>query len=225
MIRLPPQPNLNLMHTQATTLCWLRRNTLLPLHWYPILQTDRSKTILEAFQMLFQPFTVKRQMTLSLAIWEVNRHLLCIPIFGWWSLPIYNMGGPVTSPLVSLWGLNHHFLFNVALSTLCSAVDPQINRTMFVQLWRSTLCRFCMWPIDLLEIKSVQHISSLAAFDVLSTFEPYFAMYMLKQAKVQMWISLIRIGLIFHLCGLWRRLWAGVSLASNWMSICPLVLL
>ena len=28
-----------------------------------------------------------------------------------------------------------------------------------------------------------------------------------------------------HLCGLWRRLWAGVSLASNWMGICPLVLL
>ena len=123
-----------------------------------------------------QPISGKSQMTPLYAIWEVN---LCITILGSksWSRPIRNMGGPVTSPLVSISGLNHHFLFNGApLSTLCGAVDPQINRTICVQLRQCALCRFCTWPIDLLEIKSVRHISSLAAFDVLSTFEPHFAM-------------------------------------------------
>ena len=158
--------------------CWLQRRNMGGRTQKHFMLRGMTYSSAESYSPASRPISGKSQMTPRNAIWEVNLGIFILAA-GSWCLLICYVGGRVTSPLVAISGLTHHFL-SLSEPVLVHEVQPQ-----YICAVASSKVWFCMCPIDLLEPKSTAGISFLlfATSDELLSFEPKFAMFMLPQGK------------------------------------------
>ena len=205
----------------------------MPLHWYPILHTDSGRKTPNASSAVYWQKTDDNALRymggqpaspLHFHFWIMKSSHLQYGGSTYISLSVHFR---IESSLPFQWGppLNSvrsrstnkpHYM--CAVATMCTVQDLHVaNWFAGNKIRPAYFLSRCLWCIV--------HIWTTLCH-----------VHVAVQAKVQFWISLIRIGLIF-LCNeklwsknfamqpLWSRLGAGVSLAFDWLGICSLVLL